>query len=144
MTNLSDAFKELCAVSRVRPDLAAGSIEDAARRLWKVLGEYPAPVAMAALDIWPRRSEWFPAEKELRDLLEEVAAEAAKEAVAREHVGGGRYNSPVGNTVLFVDRVRTLRGDAYVKSWLAGGITAQFTCNHVYLTGVGFDRLTKE
>lgn len=144
MSKLANAFKEMCAVSRVRPDLAAGSMEDAARRLWKVLGEYPEAVALTALDVWPRRSEWFPAERELRDLLEEIAAEAAHEAAARGSTGDGRYKQPVGNTVGFVDEVRRIRGEDYCKSWLAGGITCLFSANHVYTTGIGFDRLSKD
>lgn len=144
MTKLSDAFKEMCAVCRVRPDLAAGSIEDAARRLWSVLGEYPEAVALTALDLWPRRSEWFPAERELRDLLEEIASKAAQDAAARGSIGGGFYKQPVGNTVPFVNRVRDMRGDGYCKSWLAGGITCLFTANQIRTTGIGFDRLNKD
>jgi hypothetical protein len=144
LSKLAEAFKELCAVSRVRPDLAAGSIEDAARRLWRVLGEYPEAVALTALDVWPRRSEWFPAEKELRGLLEEIASNAAREAQARGAVGGGKYRQPVGNTVGFVEEVRRLRGADYCKSWLAGGITCLFSANIVYTTSIGADRLDKD
>lgn len=144
MTTLTQAFRELCGVTRARPDQSEAGIAAMAERLFKVLGEYPEPVALTALDIWPRRSEWFPTEKELRDLLEEIAANAAREAAARGKVGGGRYNSPVGNTVRFVERVREIRGADYVKSWLAGGVTAQFSANHVYTTGIGYDRLTKD
>lgn len=144
MSKLADAFKELCAVCRVRPDLAAGSIEDAARRMWRVLGEYPEPVAITALDVWPRRSEWFPSERELRDLLEEIASNAAREAESRGSTGSGLYKHPVGNTVAFVREVERIRGVDYCKSWLAGGITCLFTANQVRTTGVGEDRLRRD
>lgn len=144
MSALTEAFKELCAVCRPRPDQDESVLMSAASRLWKVLGEYPEPIALTALDTWPRRSEWFPTEKELRGLLDEIAAEAAREAAARGHAGDGRYKQPVGNTVLFVEEVRKLRGPDYVKSWLAGGITCMFTANHVYTTNIGADRLSKD
>lgn len=144
MSALSKAFKELCGVCRPRSDQDMSNMEATVSRLWRVFGEYPEAVAVTATDLWPRRSDFFPTEKELRALLDEVAAQAAIDAAARQHVGGGRYNQPVGNTVEFVQRVTHLRGADYVKSWLAGGITAQFSANVVYLTGIGFERLSKD
>jgi hypothetical protein len=144
MSALSEAFKELCAVCRPRPDQDESVLMAAASRLWKVLGEFPEPVAQTALDLWPRRSEWFPTEFELRSLLEEIASNAAREAQARGSVGGGKYREPVGNTVAFVEEVRKLRGPDYCKSWLAGGITCLFSANIVYTTGIGADRLDKD
>lgn len=144
MTKLSEAFKELCAVSRVRPDLAAGSIEDAARRLWRVLGEYPEAVALKAMDQWPRRSEWFPAEKELRELLREIDGDEAYKRASEGDTTEGVYLSPIGNTHLFVERVRQICGADFVRSWLAGGVNCKFSLNTIYTTGVGADRLSAE
>lgn len=142
--SLPDAFRELCAVCRPRPDLNDGGMEAAASRLFKALNEYPETVAMTALDMWPRRSEWFPTEKELRDLCEEIASQAAIEAAARGSVGGGLYNYPVGNTVPFVREVTKLRGEDYAKSWLAGGITCLFSANTIHTTRIGEERLNRD
>lgn len=144
MSKLSDAFAELCGICRPRPDQDEAGLEATARGLWKVLGEYPEPVALAALDLWPRRSEWFPTGKELRDLLNQVSAEARISAEERGHVGGGRFHSPVGKTFTFAERVRDVRGDGYVKSWLRGGVTCQFANAKVYTTRIGEERLSKD
>lgn len=144
MSKLAQAFKELCAVCRPRPDQDEAVLMAAASRLWKVLGEYPEPVALAALDLWPRRSEWFPTERELRDLLEELASKAAIDAAARGRIADGRYLEPVGKTHVFVERVRKLRGDDYCKSWLAGGITCLFSADTVFTTGIGVERLNRD
>jgi hypothetical protein len=141
VTKLAEAFKELCAVCRVRPDLAAGGIEDAGRRLWRVLGEYPEAVALEALDQWPRQSDWFPTEKELRGLLDQLASAAAIEAAQRGEAPDGSYLYPVGRTLAFVERAKRLYGEDYCKSWLAGGITCIFTDDKIFTTGVGFERL---
>lgn len=142
--NLGEGFADLCAVCRPRPDMTDENMTAAARRIHSVLREFPEPVALTALDLWPRRSEWFPTEFELRALLEEIASNAAREAQARGSLGDGRYKQPVGNTVAFVDEVRRLRGADYCKSWLAGGITCLFSANVVYTTGIGFDRLSRD
>jgi len=144
VTKLADAFKELCAVCRVRPDLAAGGIEAAGRRLWRVLGEYPEAIAFAALDQWPRQSEWFPAEKELRALLEELASAAAIDAAQRGDAPEGRYLYPIGHTAALVERAKRIYGEDYCKSWLAGGITCIFTENRIFTIAHGVDRLTHD
>lgn len=144
MSKLSDAFEELTQVCRIRPGQFEGDIAALARRVFKALGEYPEPVALAALDIWPRRSEWFPTEKELRDLLEEIQSEAEREAASRGQAGDGTYRGPVGNTALFVQKVEVERGADYVKSWLAGGINCLFTTTTIYTTSIGEERLGKD
>jgi len=142
---LSEAFRQLCAVVRPRADMAA-NMEAAAARLYIVLSEYPEAVALKALDQWPRKSEWFPTEFELRGLCEEIANDNAREeAQASEaYVGGGRYNRPDGMVFQFVERVRGMRGDGYCKSWLAGGITCQFGHNRIYTTGLGERKLHED
>jgi len=141
---LADAFQELTQVCRPRPDQNEGNIEAGARRLFKMLSEYPEGLALEALDQWPRQSEWFPTEFELRKLCDELLAEATRKEVAGGYVGGGRYHKPDGMVFQFVERVRDARGDGYVKSWLAGGITCQFAHNKIYTTGIGHDRLNRD
>lgn len=144
MSKLSDAFAELCGICRPRPDQDEAGLEATARGLWKVLGEHPESIALAALDLWPRRSEWFPTAFELRALLDQVSAESRQAAIQRGHVGGGRFNAPVGATVTFFERVRTVFGDGYVKSWLRGGVTCQFANAKIYTTRIGEERLRKD
>jgi len=144
MSKLADAFRALSQVTRPRPDQSEGGIEAGARRLFATLSEYPEAVALRALDAWPRQSEWFPTEFELRGLCATLAADAAREEAASSYVGGGRYNKPDGIVMQFVERVRTARGEGYVKSWLAGGVTCQFGHNRIYTTGIGAERLLKD
>lgn len=144
MSKLTDAFEELTQVCRIRPGQFEGDIAALARRVFKALGEYPEPIALTALDMWPRQSEWFPTEKELRDLLEEIQSEAEREAAARGQATDGTYHGPVGNTALFVEKVQAERGADYVKSWLAGGINCLFTTSTIYTTNIGVERLSKD
>lgn len=138
----ADAFNEMCAVCRPRPDQDEGMLEAAARRLWSVLGEYPEPVAIAAMNDWPRTSEWFPTEKELRGLLDTLRLKMGK--TSSDGTGKGRSQHPVGMTKQFWERVADVRGEAYAMSWLRGGVTAEFTTNNVFVNQVGHDRLWRD
>lgn len=142
MTALSDAFNEMCGVCRPRPDQDEGMMEAAARRLWRVLGEYPERVALKALDEWPRQSEWFPTEKELRDALDRLRLKFG--AAKGNGTGKGRSQIPVGITKQFWERVCDVRGEAYAMSWLRPGVTAEFSTNNIYVNEVGHDRLWRD
>ena len=144
MSKLTDAFEELTQVCRIRPGQFEGDIAALARRVFKALGEYPEPVALTALDMWPRQSEWFPTEKELRDLLDAIKAESEREAAARGIGREGTYHSPTGASADFVDRVRRVHGGDYVKSWMAGGINCLFADKNIYVTSSAFDRLHRD
>lgn len=141
MSKLTDAFGELTQVCRVRPGQFEGDIEAMARRIFRTLNEYPEDVALAALDAWPRQSEWFPAERELRDLLDGIKGDADRKAASQGQANDGAYFQPIGRVAGFVDKVRELYGADYVKSWLSGGINARFTDKLVLVTGSAFDRL---
>lgn len=141
---MKNAFRELTQVCRTRPGQAEGDIAAMASRLFKVLGEYGEPVALTALDMWPRKSEWFPTEKELRDLCEDIASQAAIDAASRGKCEEGVYRGPVGNTVMFVDAVRDTMGEAYVRSWLSGGINCLFGNDTIYTTPTGMQRLVRD
>lgn len=142
MSKLADAFRQLIAVVRARPDMDASGAAAASRRLYSVLTEYDEEVALEALDSWPRNSEWFPTEKELRDLLDYVK-------INHDKVGGkidarGRSDKPSGMTKHFYDAVCRVKGEAYARSWLRGGATAMFTERYVYVNQVGHDRLWRD
>lgn len=138
---LESAFNELCAVCRPRPDQDEGMMEAGARRLWKVLGEYRESEALEALDAWPKASEWFPTERELRDVLDRLKI---KSRVKGKTTQPNRYDFPIGMTKQFCDRVEVARGSAYVNSWLRGGVTAEFDKNSIYVTEAGHDRLWRD
>ena len=141
MSALTEAFRELCAVTRPRPDQSEDGLTAMASRLFKVLGEYPEAIAITALDQWPRQSDWFPTEKELRGLLEQLASAAAIDAASRGQAPDGSYLYPIGRTLAFVERAKRLYGEDYCKSWLAGGITCIFTDDKIFTAGVGCERL---
>lgn len=144
MTALVDAFKEMWAVCRPRPDQDEGTLEAAARRLWRTLGEYREGVALAALDRWPKQNDWYPTEKELRDLLDRLSLDADRETPRGERTAKGRFSNPVGDTAYFWKRVAQVRGQRYAESWLWGGVTAEFTATNVYVNQVGHDYLMRD
>lgn len=139
---LESAFNELCAVCRPRPDQDEGMMEAGARRLWRVLGEYSEPVAIEALNDWPRNSEWFPTEKELRNVLDYVKLNNDK--ASGEKDTKGRSDKPFGMTKHFWEGVARIKGEAYARSWLRGGVTCMFTERYVYVNQVGHDRLWRD
>lgn len=141
MTALSDAFNEMCGVCRPRPDQDEGMMEASVRRLWKVLGEYRESEALEALDAWPKASEWFPTERELRDVLDRLKI---KSRVKGKTTKPDRYDFPIGMSKVFYERVAMTRGEAYANSWLRGGVTAEFDRNSVYVTEAGHDRLWRD
>lgn len=138
---LADAFNELCAVCRPRPDQDEDMMQAGARRLWKVLGEYREGVAIAALDAWPKQSEWFPTEKELRNVLDRLKIENTSATAATK---AGRAHRPLGKTAYFYNRVEAAKGKAFAQSWLRGGVTCEFTHDSVYVNQVGHDRLWRD
>ncbi len=52
------------------------------------LREYPADIAMEALNAWPERSKWFPAWQELKDRMAFVAERRANMLEAIRHEAG--------------------------------------------------------
>lgn len=142
--SLPDAFRELCAVCRPRPDLSDGGMEAAASRLFKALGEYPQDVALWALDAWPRHSDWFPTEHELRVFCERRMGEVARDEAAKNDPGQGRFLEPIGKTAYFAQRARAVMGEPWCKSWLAGGINCMFSQNIIFTTATGADRIQSE
>lgn len=127
------------------PDAIRGGIQ----RLLKMLLEFPGPVALKAIDQWPREDsgKFFPTEAELYALAKVIAREnvaRADRAIAAQTTGEGRYSNPFEATARYVDKVARVRGDSYVRSWLVGGINCQFTHDTVYLTGAGYDRLSAD
>lgn len=142
MTALSDAFNEMCGVCRPRRDQDEEMIEPAVRRLWKVLGEYGENVAIEALNEWPKKNEFFPTEKELRELLDYIRINSDK-ATGKPDTKG-RRDAPWGLTKYFYERVAKVKGEAYARSWLRGGLTCMFTERYVYVNQVGHDRLWRD
>lgn len=143
---LKDAFADLCGVCRPRSDLDDLGREAAARRLWKFLSEdFDYAVALETLDRWPQQNQFFPTEKELRDLLAEVALDlkAAEHPVGTSGLLSGRFNKPTGATQAFYEKVREVRGKAFCKSWLRGGVTVQYSATQVFTTRIGYERLNE-
>lgn len=143
MSKLAEAFRELTQVCRVRPGAIEADIAAMARRLFRVMGEYPEAVALAAMDEWPRRSAFFPTEHEIRGLLEEIAGALARR-VDPGNLQDGTYSSPVGATAEFARRVHAAHGAAYVDSWLIGGLNCLFSHDTIYTTAVGRQHLLQE
>lgn len=142
MSAVAKALKHLVAVTRPRPDQSEGSVSAMAERFSAVFREYPESVVLAALDEWPKESEWFPTEKELRALLDYIKLNHAD---ARGAVDAkGRSDTPSGMTKYFWERVASLKGEAYARSWLWGGVTAMFTAKYVFVNQVGHDRLWRD
>lgn len=140
--NLGKALKQLIAVTRPRPDQSEGSVAAMAERFLAVFSEYPEPIVLGALNAWPKHSEWFPTEKELRDLLDYLKLSSDK--IGSNIDARGRSDKPSGMTKHFYDAVCRVKGEAYARSWLRGGATAMFTDRYVYVNQVGHDRLWRD
>lgn len=141
---IAHALAELTQVTRPRPGQDEAGIEAGVRRLIAALKEFPDDVALWALDYWPRQSEWFPTEHELRAVCDLRVSSLARAEAAKGGERSGRFLEPSGKTAYFVHRAREVHGEPFCKSWLAGGITCSFSNDTVYTTSVGADRLRKQ
>lgn len=136
---------ELTQVTRPRPGQDEAGIEAGVRRLFAALKEYSEDVALWALDAWPRHSEWFPTEHELRVFCDRRMCEIAREEAAkRGEAKGGRFLEPVGKTAYFASRAFVVMGEPWCKSWLAGGITCMFSNDTIYTTSIGCERINRD
>lgn len=139
---IGKALKQLIAVTRPRPDQSEGSVAAMAERFLAVFSEYPEPIVLGALNAWPKSSEWFPTEKELRELLDYLKISSDK--IGSSIDAQGRSDKPSGMTKHFYEAVARIKGEAYARSWLRGGITAMFTDRYVFVNQVGHDRLWRD
>ena len=139
---ITAALKQLIAVTRPRPDQSEGSVMAMAERFQAVFRDYPDEIVLGALNAWPKHSEWFPTEKELRDLLDYLKISSDKLGSSID--ARGRSDKPSGMTKHFYDAVCRVKGEAYARSWLRGGVTAMFTDRYVYVNQVGHDRLWRD
>lgn len=146
---LFDALQGLARVTVPRMATSAEGVTLGAKRLAKMLLQFPGFIALQAIDTWPEQEtgQFFPTEKELRDLatvLNLADVVRRERAEAAKDTGHGRYMSPFGQTARYVRRVEAMFGEPYVRSWLVGGVNAQFTDTAVFLTGAGHDRLVAD
>lgn len=139
---VAKALKQLIAVTRPRPDQSEASIAAMAERFQAVFREYPESIVLGALNAWPKSSEWFPTEKELRDLLDYLRLADDKAVGAQD--ARGRSDKPSGLTLRFWEAVARVKGEAYARSWLRGGVTCLFTDRYVIVNQVGHDRLWRD
>lgn len=139
---ISKALKQLIAVTRPRPDQTEGGVGAMAERFAAVFSEYPEDVVVAALDEWPRGNEWFPTEKELRELLGYMRVNSERASGKRD--ARGRSDTPSDMTKYFCERVAAVRGEPFVRSWLRGGVTAMFSGKYIFVNQVGHDRLWRD
>lgn len=142
MSEIGKALKQLIAVTRPRPDQSDASVSAMAERFQAVFSEYPEVIVIGALNAWPKSSEWFPTEKELRDLLDYL--KLSNDKIGSHMDSRGRSDRPTGMTKHFYDAVCRVKGEAYARSWLRGGATALFTDRYVYVNQVGHDRLWRD
>lgn len=143
------ALQGLTRVTVPRGGATPDAIKAGAERLARMLLKFPGWVALQAIDEWPSQEDgkFFPTENELQALAAVIKrTDDAKRsrAEAAKSTQEGRYMSPFGATAQYVEKVERVFGEPYVKSWLVGGINAQFTEGMVFLTGSGFDKLTAD
>lgn len=139
---ITKAMRQLIAVTRPRPDQSEASVSAMAERFAVVFSEYPEAIVIGALNAWPKHSEWFPTEKELRDLLDYLKLSSDK--IGSSIDARGRSDKPSGMTKHFWEAVARVKGEAYARSWLRGGVTCMFTERYVYVNQVGHDRLWRD
>ena len=129
------------------PDMMRAS----ARALVSALREYPADAALGAVKDWPKAEggKWWPTENELRAVADKRSATRTR---LRDHVRhhaaqsdprAPRRTEPFGKTAAFVAKVREIRGEGYVKSWLTG-TTCQFEDAVIWTSQFGCGRLNND
>lgn len=153
----SDLAAELAALTgfcQRPPDISEDALRDWMHGLMAALQRHPAAVAMEAVRAWPQQpgGRWWPMAADLDALARAIGAGhaeladrlAAARAARRTKTTPQRSNNPIMRSAEFVDRVKAAHGAKYVKSWLMGGVNAQFGDAVVWLTPFGARVLQKD
>jgi hypothetical protein len=109
MSRVGDLLTEL-AGSLLPPKGADATVVRASiPRLMRLLREYPDPIAIRALDDWPRRSRFFPLEEDLTRALNIASGHAAaRQQNPVERYDDGMQDEPTGATLEFLKEFRRI------------------------------------
>jgi len=109
MSRVAELLEEISVVCIQPKGMDAGAIEILTKRLMRMIGEYAEPIAIRALDDWPKRHRFFPTENELREELDRAAGfhEARKEQSTKRY-DDGMSAHPHGATRAFLDEFRAI------------------------------------
>jgi uncharacterized protein YbaA (DUF1428 family) len=152
--SISSAMAGLADVTAHPKESDAEAAIEGAKRLTRMLYEFPADVALEAINDWPKtpNGKWWPTEAELRAECEKRVdyrrrlkkqVEDAQRAVQRgAHNAKGevRRLEPHGATTAFYAAVESKYGHPYAFSWL-NRRNCDFTDAKVYTTDLGCERL---
>lgn len=153
-SELAAALAALTGFCQRPPDIAEDALRDWMSGLMVALQRHPAAVALAAVQAWPQQpgGRWWPMAADLDAIARSIGADhaeladrlAAARAARRTKTTPERSNNPIGRSAQFVERVRVILGAKYVKSWLVGGVNAQFGDTVVWLTPFGAQVLRRD
>jgi hypothetical protein len=146
ISDLLDRLNECVAVTRRPEDLDEVHLVGWMKGISQALMDYPGDIAARALRDWrkTKNGEYWPREKPLRDLCEEMvltrrtllAAVNMQEHAAKE-APKGRYMTPFGRSQLFFDACCKVIGADWANAWMRGGVNCQWDETTLYTTKAG-------
>lgn len=153
--SLSAAMAGLAKNTAQPKSAEMGSAVEGAKRLMKMLLEFPADCALEAINDWPKtpNGKWWPTEAELRAECEKRVdyrrrlqkqvrdAQAAMQRGAHRQSGQDRRLEPYGATAEYVAAAERAYGAKFVASWLTRR-NCEFTADTIFTTPIGRERLS--
>lgn len=126
------------------------TMQVSARALVEAMREYPADAALGAIRDWPKTpgGKWWPTENELRQEAEQRGWRTMrmhlhlKAAALRDSAASPRTNEPGPLLAAFIEAVREVHGDGFVKSWLSP-LTCQYQGKTIWTHSLGAERLVQ-
>lgn len=152
---IAEAMTGLAEVTAHPKETDEDAAAEGMKRLTRMLYEYPADVALEAINEWPKTSggKWWPTEAELRAECEKRVdyrrrlqkqvrdAQAAMQRGAHRQSGQDRRLEPYGATADYVAAAERAYGAKFVASWLTRR-NCEFTADTIYTTPIGRERLS--
>lgn len=152
---IAAAMAGLAEVTAHPKETDVDSAAEGMKRLTRMLYEYPADVALEAVNEWPKtpNGKWWPTESELRAECEKRVdyrrrlqkqvrdAQAAMQRGAHRDGKQDRRLEPYGATADYVAAAERAYGAKFVASWLTRR-NCEFTADTIYTTPIGRERLS--
>ena len=153
-SRLAAELVAITAICQRPPGIEEGQLRDWTLGLMIALQRHPGVVAIAAIRDWPQQpgGRWWPMAADLDALARSIGAAHAKlasciadaKARRRARQAPERSVAPIGRSAEFVDRIRAVHGEKFVRSWFVGGVNAQFSDTVVWLTPLAAEKIIAE
>lgn len=106
---LAELLRDIAGSTLPAKGTDAAFTEASFKRLMALLKEKPEPIAIRALEDWPRQNRYFPLEADLARALDRAAEiNRACEAPTAKRFDDGMQDEPVGATLDFIKEFRRI------------------------------------